>query len=127
MTKYRKKITDEEPSVPENPVYPGDFGDMPSYMSLAHQYGLDDDSEMTPGGSDNNKQTTEQEYQAYVTAPCSPGKFNVLNFWEVGGEWGRCWCSDITDKLWVGQPVDVSNSLCHGHGLPSSSSIIRAL
>jgi hypothetical protein len=53
-------------------------------MSLAAQYGLNVD--MNIGNSRNNEQTTEQEYQAYVTAPCSPGDTDILKFWEASGD-----------------------------------------
>jgi hypothetical protein len=84
MTEYRKKATDKEPAIAENPAKRRDHGNVPSYMSLAAQYGLGD--EMTPGNSDNNKQTLDQEYQAYRTSPCSPSSFDPLKFWEVGGD-----------------------------------------
>lgn len=84
MTHYRKNITDKEPTIPGIPVNPGEYRAAPSYMSLAAQYGLGDT--MTPGNSNNNKQTLDQEYQAYVTAPCSPSNFEPLKFWEVGGD-----------------------------------------
>jgi hypothetical protein len=86
MTTYRKNTANKEPTIPETPANPGDGRGLPSYMSLAAQYGLGDN--MTPGssGSDNNKQTLNQEYQAYVTAPLSPVNFEPLKFWEVGGD-----------------------------------------
>jgi hypothetical protein len=85
MTDYRKNAT-EEPT-PENPA--GDRGKMPSYMSLAANYGLQKD--MIIGNSDNSKQTVDQEYQAYVTAPCSPGSVDPLRYWEVGGDNNGAW------------------------------------
>lgn len=80
MTEYRKNATQEEP-ISENP---GDRGVMPSYMSLVARYGLEKD--MMIGNSGKSKQTIDQEYQAYVTAPCSPGDVSPLGFWEVGGD-----------------------------------------
>lgn len=84
MTDYRKNATDKEPAIAGTPEKRRDHGNLPSYMSLAAKYGLGD--EMTPGNSDNNKQTLDQEYQAYATAPCSPSTFDSLKFWEVGGD-----------------------------------------
>jgi hypothetical protein len=57
-------------------------GELPKYMSLAAQYGLD--SDMDFGESGETEQTIEQEYQAYITAPLSPKTVNILKFWEVG-------------------------------------------
>jgi hypothetical protein len=80
MAEYRKNAAQEEP-ISENP---GDRGVMPSYMSLGARYGLGND--MMIGNSGKSKQTVNQEYQAYVTAPCSPGDIRPLSFWEVGGD-----------------------------------------
>jgi hypothetical protein len=58
---------------------------MPQYMSLAEQYGIQDELEI--GESSDIAQTIEQEYQAYITAPIGPNpkKIDILKFWEVGG------------------------------------------
>ena len=80
MTEYRKNATKEEP-ISENPR---DRGVMPSYMSLGAHYGLEKD--MMIGNSGKSKQTVDQEYQAYITAPCSPPDISPLSFWEVGGD-----------------------------------------
>ena len=57
---------------------------MLTYMSLATQYGLND--EMDIGGSSTNVQTIKQEYQAYVMASLSPKSIDILKFWEVDGD-----------------------------------------
>jgi len=82
MSEYRKKVTanqDEEPLFQQDPTYKA-----PKYMSLAAQYGLLDDMDI--GDLGQSKQTIDQEYQAYVTAPCSPKNTDPLKFWEVGGD-----------------------------------------
>ncbi len=53
----------------------------PRFLSLAQQYGYNDDMQIS--GSNQREQTIEQEYQAYVTAPCSPGNVDILKFWKV--------------------------------------------
>jgi hypothetical protein len=55
-------------------------------MQLAAEYGLDDD-DMIIGNPGNNlqQQTVDEEYQAYVTAPCSSNDVTSLKFWEVSG------------------------------------------
>lgn len=83
MLEYSEKVASVA-----NVVHPSDRSAnmeraMPTYMSLAAQYGLSDDMEI--GGSDERQQTTEQEYQAYITAQPSPRNIDVLKFWEVGG------------------------------------------
>ena len=54
-------------------------------MDLAAEYGLGDDMTIGNLGDNRRQQTTEEEYQAYVTAPPSPREVNSLKFWEVGG------------------------------------------
>lgn len=56
---------------------------MPAYMTLAAQYGIED--EMDVGGNAND-QTVDQEYQLYVMAPHSPKNVNIIKFWEVSGD-----------------------------------------
>lgn len=82
MLEYRQKIVTEDKQSTPDDADPR-VGDMPVYMSLAAQYGLEDD--MTIGHSGAQEQTVEQEYQAYITAPLSPVKMPILKFWEVGG------------------------------------------
>lgn len=82
MLEYRQKInTTSGESMPTNADL--DMGEMPAYMSLAAQYGLEDD--MTIGRSGGQEQTVEQEYQAYITAPLSPVDMPILKFWEASG------------------------------------------
>jgi len=85
MLKYREKVLakNNEGTSAQTPADAADLdGNMPKYMSLAAQYGLDSDMEIGESGA--NEQTVEQEYQAYVTAPLSPKSINILKFWEVG-------------------------------------------
>jgi len=66
MSKYCKKATanqDKEPLFQQDPTYKA-----PKYMSLAAQYGLLDDMDI--GDLGQSEQTNNQEYQAYMTAPC---------------------------------------------------------
>ena len=85
MSEYREKATtnDEEPPIPDNRASSTDVRE--AYMNLAAQYGLEDDMTIgNPGGS--RQQTTQEEYQAYVAAPCSPHDVAPLKFWEVSGK-----------------------------------------
>ena len=50
------------------------------FMSLASQFLVEDKVNFEEPG--NNKQTIDQEYQAYMTAPLS--WMSILRFWEVG-------------------------------------------
>jgi hypothetical protein len=68
-------------------------GEMPKYMSLAAQYGLED---MDIGASNSPEQTIEQEYQAYITAPLSPKSMDILKFWEVGDSMAIYRCHLLT-------------------------------
>jgi len=83
MSEYRKKAAgsqDEELLFQQDPTYKA-----PKFMSLAAQYGLPDD-DMDIGGLGHKERTVDQEYQAYVTAPCLPKNTDPLKFWEVGGD-----------------------------------------
>jgi len=61
---------------------PVNAGDVPMYMSLAEQYGLDGLTIGEPGGQE---QTIDQEYQGYITMPLTLKSVSALKFWEVGG------------------------------------------
>lgn len=79
MFQYHEKARESSAQTPEAEVT-----EMPKYMTLAAQYGLDDDMDVGASGpGDTNKQTVEQEYQAYITAPLLPKNVNILKFWEV--------------------------------------------
>jgi hypothetical protein len=82
MVEYCEKSagSDNEEQLGANATNCG-TGEMPKYMSLAAQYGLDDDMDI--GDSSANMQTIEQEYQAYITASLSPKTVDILKFWEV--------------------------------------------
>jgi hypothetical protein len=55
------------------------MGEVPKYMSLAAQYGLEDDMNFNDN-SGQDEQTVDQEYQAYVMAQCSPKGTDILKF-----------------------------------------------
>ena len=81
MLEYRERIKERAgpiaSSTTTNPI-----PQVPAYMSLAEQYGLDD---MELGASEDvETQTVEQEYQAYITALISVPGTDMLKFWEVG-------------------------------------------
>jgi hypothetical protein len=83
MLEYCEKAGAEGESALTTAVPGVGTGEMPKYMSLAHQYGYDDDDmDFGHGGSNDAEQTVEQEYQAYVTAPLSKDP-DILKFWEV--------------------------------------------
>jgi hypothetical protein len=80
---YRERARAEGQSAPATPAV--GTGETPQYMSLAHQYGYDDD--MNFGGSNDAEQTVDhQEYQAYVTTPLSSNQIDTLKFWEVNAD-----------------------------------------
>jgi len=91
MTQYREdaeKATpdddnDDKSLLTENAVPPK----VEAFMGLAAKYGLDTDmviGTVTPGKK--YQQTVEEEYQAYMTAQCSPRGINPLMFWEARGD-----------------------------------------
>ena len=57
------------------------------FMSLASQFLVEDEVNFEELG--NNKQTIDQEYQAYMTAPLS--RMSILKFWEVGTDINGAW------------------------------------
>lgn len=85
MSDYRKKATtgNNSEGLVQTPEPDGaDLSDEEeAFMSLADQYGL---KNMKIGGSRENRQSVEHEYQAYTTAPVSPRTVSLLKFWEVG-------------------------------------------
>ena len=87
MLEYREKTTThgEEPRQSDNLAHSGHVGH--GFMDLAAQYGLGDDMAINNLG-DRRRQTTEEEYQAYVTAPHPSNDVSPLKFWEVSGESG---------------------------------------
>ena len=119
MADYRQRsITEEDLAVPARPA----TQEMPAYMTLAAQYGIED--EMDVGGNAND-QTMDQEYQLYVTAPHSPKNVNIIKFWEVSGDLDVVEPHDwlkLADQ-WAYFPYALSN----GHGLPAYSGIICAM
>lgn len=93
MLEYREKATrcceeeqdEEEPLLDESSPNLGDSGHTNSeaWMSLAKQYRIE--AEMGIGNHDENTQTVDEEYNAYVTAQCSRLGTDILSFWSVCG------------------------------------------
>jgi hypothetical protein len=84
MMKYRERAAaPEEQPLLSSP--PGSRANLPSY-SLAAKYGLSDDMDI--GNPGVNEQTVEQEYQAYITAPLSGAKVDIIKFWEASNRTG---------------------------------------
>lgn len=81
MNEYKRNAEREkmEEHVAETTIV-HDSVDLPTYMSLAAQYGLEDDMEI---GQDDNVQSVEQEFQAYVTGALSAKTIDILKYWEV--------------------------------------------
>lgn len=79
MLQYREKATSSGEPFTETPEAPSE---VPRYMTLAAQYGLGDDMDITGSGA-TNEQTIGQEYQGYITAPLSKKDVDILKFWEV--------------------------------------------
>ena len=86
MYEYRKKAStnnsEEESLIQHSPASQGEMqmGTKPGYLILAAKYGATYDMDI--GKSDENEQTVEEEYQAYVTAQVL--RMDTLRFWEVG-------------------------------------------
>ena len=91
MLEYHEKAAhrheeEEEPLLDESSPNLGDSGH-PSgeaWMSLMKQYGIE--SEMSTDNRDNNTQSVDEEYNAYVTAQCSRPGTDILSFWSVSGD-----------------------------------------
>jgi len=84
MLEYRKRAGLQGPTAMAEPRV--GTGEMPRYMSFARQYGYNDNDDMDIGGSNETKQTVEQEYHAYVTSPLSSKQTDILKFWEFNGD-----------------------------------------
>jgi hypothetical protein len=87
MTEYREDAEKKNPSTSTNnegsSIAAVSHGEA-AYMTLAAQYGLDDD--MIIGIPGKYQRSVEEEYQAYITAPTLSGKVDPLKFWEVRGD-----------------------------------------
>jgi hypothetical protein len=89
MLEYREKATashNEEPLSQDRGPACSDIGEEPNYMSLAAAYGMTDEMDIGDPAENRRELTVSQEYQSYVTAPCSPKKVNILHFWGVGDD-----------------------------------------
>jgi hypothetical protein len=85
MCQYRERASSGEPEEPPASHTTPHEANAPAFMTLAAQYGLDED-DMSIGDLNNgSKQTVEQEYQAYITAPISKPNTDILKFWEASG------------------------------------------
>ena len=83
MYEYRKEAApDDEELPPQSPARPA-RGHAQSYRSLAAEYGAKP-RKRTGKKPSGNRQSVEEEYQAYVTANLSPEEVDNLKFWEVG-------------------------------------------
>jgi hypothetical protein len=76
MAEYRIAATSSEQTAPASTQ----IGATPAYMTLAAQYGIED--EMDVGNHDVQGQSIEQEYQSYICT-LSPKNVNIIKFWEV--------------------------------------------
>jgi hypothetical protein len=96
MVKYRDRIQALAPvtEAASNLQSSGSGAKLPTFMSLAAKYGLDDD--MNIGNSGTNEQTVEQEYQAYITSPLSASASDIIKFWEVSN---LLYLQILTDSL----------------------------
>lgn len=56
---------------------------LPSYFSLAAEYGLGDEDEMHFVDSSATTQTVQEEYQSYILGGLSDPTVDILAFWEV--------------------------------------------
>jgi len=85
MMKYREKAEKATPNAnDEEPPILAVSPKVEAYMTLAAEYGLEDN--MTIGDPGKYQQTLEEEYQAYVTAPSLPRGTDPLRFWEACGD-----------------------------------------
>ena len=82
--KMRQYQENEGAHVQGNPANPGDREELPAYMSLADQYGLDDDMYIRKPRV--GRQTVDEEYRVYVAEAPSDEDTDPLKFWEVGGD-----------------------------------------
>lgn len=84
MVEYRERADAVTANLGQPAPVPALSGDSntPAFMTLAAQYGLDED-DMGLGNNNSNQQTIEQEYQAYITSTLSNGAVDIIKFWEV--------------------------------------------
>jgi hypothetical protein len=80
MGEYREQAN----AAAQPPPVPAAQGssNVPAFMTLAAQYGLEDD-DLGFGNNNTGHQTLEQEYQTYITAPLSNLDFAHVKYWEV--------------------------------------------
>lgn len=80
MVEYRQQEVD-----PEETVRKPDAAEPPAFMTLAAQYGIA--AEMDISSDDFDQPTVEQEYQAYLRSPSTPKNLNLVKYWEVITNW----------------------------------------
>jgi hypothetical protein len=82
MLEYRKKAATAAQQPESTPPGHSEHAEIPRYMLLAEKYGLSED--MAIGAApDADRQTIEEEFQAYIMAPLSPPSIIIVKFWEV--------------------------------------------
>lgn len=84
MEEYCKRATakDKETALAQANINCS-YAEVPTYMSLAAQYGLEDNMEIRVMPS---VQSVEHEYQMYVTRVLLSNKVDILKFWEVSSD-----------------------------------------
>ena len=80
MGEYRERAN-AAAQPPPIPVAQGS-SNVPAFMNLAAQYGLEDDN-LGFGNNNTSDQTLEQEYQTYIIAPVSNSDCSHVKYWEV--------------------------------------------
>lgn len=78
MIEYRERSGAPKQTAPVTSSSKGLFA---GYENLTKQYGLPDMEIVDP--MDQEEQTVEQEYQAYITSPVAPTGTCSIKFWQV--------------------------------------------
>jgi len=112
MIEYRARSPTEAPasSSRQEQSYAYDLG------NLASQYGISD--VMTSNDDDQPPQTIDEEYDAYISAPCSKG-INHLKFWEVCVRYANQVVMTEFGMI-LAQRNQVSHLLCYNARLPAN-------
>jgi len=91
--------------------------------NLASQYGISD--MMTSNDDDQPPQTIDEEYNAYISAPCSKG-INSLKFWEVCVRYANRVVMTEFGMI-LAQRNQVSHLLRYNARLPANPGFCRSL
>lgn len=127
MTDYRASRDASEPLVPQNPLRGTDRHNILGATRLASRYGL---PILYPQRAPTGVQTVEQELVSYVTASCCPRGADPLSFWAVCFHFYHFGQPDSTMHIYnfrLELKKHISDCLSNCYGLPSNSSIGRAL